>query len=113
MKRLFSAGLTVAVLSVITHSPVYGLTERFDESYRDNFNKGLSADIHLSDRHHQSFNEGLYKLSDRFDESYRDNLNKELSTETNLAERHQETFEAGLYRLNDRHQDSFIDGLNR
>lgn len=113
MKRLIIAGLSVAALSAIASAPASALTERFNDSYRDNLNKGLAADVNLTERHQESFNEGLYRLTDRFNDSYRDNLNKGLSTETNLSRRHQDSFNQGLNRLTDRHQDEFNEGLNR
>ncbi|MBE9181463.1 hypothetical protein IQ268_23140 [Oculatella sp. LEGE 06141] len=119
MKRLILTGLSVVALSAIASAPASALTERFNDSYRNTLNKGLATDVSLSDRHQDSFNEGLYRLTDRFNDSYRDNLNKsmiadeKIATDVGLTDRHQDEFNRGLNRLTERFDSERDSTLNR
>jgi hypothetical protein len=111
MKRLLTA--TLALATIAAAAPAHALTERFNDSYRDNLNKGIATEISLSDRQQDEFVDGLNRLTERFDDSYRDNLNKGIATEVSLSDRQQDEFVDGLNRLTERFNDERGTTLNR
>jgi hypothetical protein len=74
MKRLLTA--TLALATIAAAAPAHALTERFDESYRDNLNKGIATEASLSDRQQDEFIDGLNRLNDRQQDEFIDGLNR-------------------------------------
>jgi hypothetical protein len=74
MKHLFSAG--VALVAIAAATPANALTERFNQSYRDNLNKGIATEVSLSNRQQDEFVDGLNRLTERFSDERDTTLNR-------------------------------------